>query len=81
MARSQYKEIYVTKGLLSFNKNNKKVWSRSSIILPKFVGKKFKIHQGKRFITIKVTQDMIGFKFGEFSPTRQKRKITNKNKN
>lgn len=75
MSRSQYKEIYVVKKLLLNKKKIITLRSRSSAILPKFVGKTFKIYQGKRFITVKILPEMIGHKFGEFSPTRQKRKI------
>jgi|TARA_B110000902_G_C14200371_1_gene547497 small subunit ribosomal protein S19 len=81
MSRSQYKEIYVIKKLLLKQKKVIKLWSRDSVILPKFVGKTFKIHQGKRFISVKISTEMIGHKFGEFAPTRQKRKAkTNQNK-
>ena len=47
-----------------------KTWSRRSTILPEFVGVNFAVHNGKRFIPVNVTEDMVGHKFGEFSPTR-----------
>ena len=47
-----------------------KTWSRRSTILPQFVGLTFGVHNGKKFIPVSVTEDMIGHKFGEFSPTR-----------
>ncbi len=47
-----------------------KTWSRRSTILPQFVGLTFGVHNGKKFIPVLVTEDMIGHKFGEFSPTR-----------
>ena len=47
-----------------------KTWSRRSTILPEFVGINFAVHNGKRFIPVNVTEDMVGHKFGEFSPTR-----------
>ena len=52
--------------------NNKpiKTWSRRSTILPEFVGVNFAVHNGKRFIPVSVTEDMVGHKLGEFSPTR-----------
>jgi len=45
-------------------------WSRRSTILPQFVGLTFGVYNGKKFIPVLVTEDMIGHKFGEFSPTR-----------
>ncbi len=47
-----------------------KTWSRRSTILPQFVGLTFGVHNGQKFIPVLVTENMIGHKFGEFSPTR-----------
>lgn len=47
-----------------------KIWSRRSTILPQFVGLTFGVHNGHKHIPVTVTEDMIGHKFGEFSPTR-----------
>ena len=47
-----------------------KTWSRRSTILPQFVGLSFGVHNGKKFIPVLVTENMIGHKLGEFSPTR-----------
>ncbi len=47
-----------------------KIWSRRSTILPQFVGLTFGVYNGQKFIPVNVTEDMIGHKFGEFSPTR-----------
>ena len=47
-----------------------KSWSRRSTVLPEFVGLTFAIHNGKKFLPVFVTEDMVGHKFGEFSPTR-----------
>ncbi len=47
-----------------------KIWSRRSTILPQFVGLTFGVHNGHKFLPVLVTEDMIGHKFGEFSPTR-----------
>jgi small subunit ribosomal protein S19 len=47
-----------------------KTWSRRSTILPQFVGLTFGVYNGKKFVPVLVTEDMIGHKFGEFSPTR-----------
>jgi len=47
-----------------------KIWSRRSTVLPQFVGLTFGVYNGRKFIPVLVTEDMIGHKFGEFSPTR-----------
>ncbi|MCJ7593233.1 MAG: 30S ribosomal protein S19 [Desulfobacterales bacterium] len=47
-----------------------KTWSRRSTILPEFVGLTFAVHNGKKFLPVFVTEDMVGHKLGEFSPTR-----------
>jgi small subunit ribosomal protein S19 len=47
-----------------------KSWSRRSTILPEFVGMTFAVHNGKKFIPVFVTEDMVGHKLGEFAPTR-----------
>ena len=47
-----------------------KTWSRRSMILPDFVSHTFAVHNGKRFIPVYVTENMVGHKLGEFSPTR-----------
>ena len=47
-----------------------KIWSRRSTILPQFVGLTFGVYNGHKFLTVLVTENMIGHKFGEFSPTR-----------
>lgn len=48
-----------------------KTWSRDSTILSNFVGLTFQVHKGNGFIDVKVVQDMIGHKLGEFAPTRK----------
>jgi len=47
-----------------------KTWSRRSTVLPQFVGLTFGVHNGKKFIPVYVTENMVGHKFGEFAPTR-----------
>ena len=47
-----------------------KTWSRRSTILPEFVGLTFAVHNGKKFVPVFVSEDMVGHKLGEFSPTR-----------
>jgi small subunit ribosomal protein S19 len=54
-------------------RNEKKVvrtWSRRSTVLPEFVGHTIAVHNGKKFIPVYVTENMVGHKLGEFSPTR-----------
>ncbi len=48
-----------------------KTWSRNSTIIPEFVGHSFLIHNGKTFIPITISEEMVGHKLGEFSPTRK----------
>lgn len=52
------------------NKRPIRTWSRRSTIVPEFIGKTFFVHNGKKFIPVFVTENMIGHKLGEFSPTR-----------
>ena len=47
-----------------------KTWSRASMIVPEMIGHTFAVHNGKQFIPVYVTENMIGHKLGEFSPTR-----------
>jgi len=79
MSRSVWKGPFVDPSLLSKveklkNKSNPapiKTWSRKSTIIPEFVGISFLIYNGKKFIPIKISEEMVGHKLGEFSPTRQ----------
>ena len=48
-----------------------KTWSRRSTIFPEFIGHTFAVHNGKEFIPVYVTEDMVGHKLGEFAPTRK----------
>jgi len=78
VSRSVKKGPYVHESLLkkisALNaKNEKKVvktWSRSSTILPDFVGHTFAVHDGRKHIPVYITEDMVGHKLGEFAPTR-----------
>ena len=47
-----------------------KTWSRRSVILPEFVGRTFLVYNGRKFISVFITENMVGHKLGEFSPTR-----------
>ncbi len=79
MSRSVWKGPFVDPSLLKKVEKQKidtsrkpiKTWSRKSTIIPDFVGSSFLIHNGKKFITITISEDMVGHKLGEFSPTRQ----------
>ncbi|MBU6331291.1 MAG: 30S ribosomal protein S19 [Bacteroidota bacterium] len=55
-----------------------KTWSRRSMIIPEFVGHTFAVHNGNKFIPVYVTENMVGHKLGEFSPTRTFRGHSNK---
>lgn len=78
MPRSLKKGPYVYYKLLKKISNNKltakklviKTWSRSSVIIPDFVGYTFAVHNGKQHIPIYITENMVGHKLGEFVPTR-----------
>ncbi|MBL8701155.1 MAG: 30S ribosomal protein S19 [Alphaproteobacteria bacterium] len=48
-----------------------KIWSRRSTIMPDFIGLTFGVYNGHKFLPVLVTENMVGHKFGEFSPTRQ----------
>ena len=79
MSRSVWKGPFVDPSLIKKvdalkDKTNKppiKTWSRKSTIIPEFVGYSFLIYNGKKFIPIKISEEMVGHKLGEFSPTRQ----------
>ena len=47
-----------------------KTWSRRSMIIPEFIGHTFAVHNGNKFISVRVTEDMVGHYLGEFAPTR-----------
>ena len=79
MARSLKKGPYVFNRLLkkvqNLNESGKKevikTWSRRSTIYPDFIGHTFAVHNGREFIPVYVTEDMVGHKLGEFSLTRK----------
>lgn len=78
MSRSKKKGIFVDSNLLEKVKKIKqsgkrmqiKTWSRDSMIIPEFVGLTFAVHNGNKFISVYVTEQMIGHRLGEFAPTR-----------
>ena len=79
MSRSVWKGPFVDPSLIKkvqklktqANPTPIKTWSRKSTIIPEFVGISFLIYNGKKFIPIKISEEMVGHKLGEFSPTRQ----------
>ena len=79
MSRSVWKGPFVDPSLIKKVEKQKnainikpiKTWSRKSTIIPEFVGVSFLIHNGRKFILITISEDMVGHKLGEFSPTRQ----------
>ncbi len=78
MPRSLKKGPYVDeklmKRILAMNEKNErnviKTWSRRSTITPDFIGHTLAVHNGRKFIPVYVTENMVGHKLGEFSPTR-----------
>ncbi|GBD95246.1 MAG TPA: 30S ribosomal protein S19 [Nitrospirae bacterium] len=78
MPRSLKKGPYVDeklmKRILLMNERNErnviKTWSRRSTIIPEFIGHTLAVHNGRKFIPVYVTENMVGHKLGEFSPTR-----------
>lgn len=77
MSRSSKKGPYVDKNLikkvgagLGDKGSPIKTWARNSQIPPEFVGKYFQVHNGRTFLDVFVTEDMVGHRLGEFSPTR-----------
>jgi small subunit ribosomal protein S19 len=78
MSRSSKKGPYFDERLLTKVEKNErskvrepiKTWSRDCTIVPEFVGHTFLIHNGRQFLKLYVTEDMVGHKLGEFSPTR-----------
>ena len=79
MSRSLKKGPFVDTPLLekieAMNRDNKKkvvkTWSRRSTVVPEMVGHTLAVHNGRKFIPVYVTENMVGQKLGEFSPTRQ----------
>ena len=78
MARSVWKGPFVDPSLIKKVEKLKsqpnptpiKTWSRKSTIIPEFIGISFLIYNGKKFIPITISEDMVGHKLGEFAPTR-----------
>ena len=88
MSRSTHKGPFVHPKLLkkvdpqndAGTKNPIKTWSRASVILPEFVGHTFEVHNGRAFIKVYATEDMVGHRLGEFAATRTFRGHAKKDK-
>jgi small subunit ribosomal protein S19 len=73
MTRSIWKGPYVNSSLTHkiTKKQKVKSWSRQSMIIPEFIGTQLDVYNGKKFITVSITEEMVGHKLGEFAPTRK----------
>ncbi len=78
MSRSAKKGPFVAESLMkkvnrakkSGSKKTDRTWARSSMIIPSFVGLTIPVHNGKRFVDVYITENMVGHRLGEFAPTR-----------
>ena len=78
MSRSVWKGPFVEESLIKKVEKQKldpkkmpiKTWSRKSTIIPEYIGVSYLIYNGKKFIPVTISEDMVGHKLGEFSPTR-----------
>lgn len=72
--KGPFVDDHLMRKVLNANETNSrkiiKTWSRRSMITPDFVGLTFAVHNGKKFMPVFVTEDMVGHKLGEFAPTR-----------
>jgi len=74
LKKGPFTDDHLLKKVLTAQENRSrniiKTWSRRSTVLPEFVGVTIAIHNGKKFLPIFITEDMVGHKLGEFAPTR-----------
>ena len=74
LKKGPFVDGHLERRLLELNRRNEKkvykTWSRRSTVLPEFVGHTVAVHNGKKFIPVYMTENMVGHKLGEFSPTR-----------
>ena len=74
VSKGPFVDYHVMDRIVGMNERNEKkvirTWSRRSTILPEFIGHTIAVHNGKKFIPVYVTENMVGHKLGEFSPTR-----------
>ena len=72
--KGPFVDDHLMKKVEKLNEENKKTvvktWSRRSVILPEFIGHTFAVHNGKKFVPVFITENMVGHKLGEFAPTR-----------
>ncbi len=74
LKKGPYVDLKLVKKVRKMEDSNRKApiktWARNSMIVPEFVGQTFNVHNGKVFVPVFVTENMVGHKLGEFSPTR-----------
>ncbi|MBC7924648.1 MAG: 30S ribosomal protein S19 [Bryobacteraceae bacterium] len=74
VSKGPFVDYHVMDKIVGMNERNEKkvirTWSRRSTILPDFIGHTIAVHNGRKFIPVYVTENMVGHKLGEFSPTR-----------
>ncbi len=74
LKKGPFVDVKLMKKILSMNEKNErnviKTWSRRSTVTPEFIGHTLAVHNGRKFIPVYVTENMVGHKLGEFSPTR-----------
>ena len=84
LKKGPYAEASLIKKVGAMNAEKKKTmiktWSRRSMIFPDFVGLTIGVHNGRRFVPVYVTENMVGHKLGEFAPTRLFKSHSGKNK-
>lgn len=72
--KGPFVDYYLIEKIEKMDKSGKKVpiktWSRRSMVIPDFVGHTFNVHNGKSFVSVFVTENMVGHRLGEFAPTR-----------
>ena len=73
MTRSLWKGPFIDVSLIKQpTKGQIRIWSRRSVILPQFIHEKVVVYNGKSFVPVQITEDMVGHKFGEFAMTRKR---------
>ncbi|HFB98074.1 MAG TPA: 30S ribosomal protein S19 [Bryobacterales bacterium] len=74
LRKGPFADEHLVKKVLAMNEQGQKkvirTWSRRSTILPEFIGHTIAVHNGKKFIPVYITENMVGHKLGEFAPTR-----------
>jgi small subunit ribosomal protein S19 len=80
MSRSQWKGPYFKNIEFETTKDKTKIITKNSTIVPKLVGSAVKVYSGRKYVKIGITEEMIGHKIGEFTPTREKFEFKKKKK-